>query len=882
MSEFGAYQDPMIYRLRRGDSTDPLLPVEQSDKVRNNVILLKEIPDKFQGIVISDGINTLSILDSGLPDSNSVVVDWVNGILKFHDINNGKTYSISYFGRGAVYMPSNKIYTDLDENGNVTETLKSLTDTALSAKQDVDIAIADSETQASYAKNQGDYAKGIRDNFGHKGNYSPTISYKNGNVVTFGGINYFCIQDTSVGIDPLNGAYWTVVSPQASINKKTWTATEDQTVFTITNGNYVVNQGNIDVLVGGVPQVSGIGFTETNSTTITLSEGVPVGTIVFAKWFEGTMSISKAHKTSHELGGQDELDITKMKNFQEQVASPLAQNMTDIASVKKYGAKGDGTTDDTASIQAAFNASKAVFFPAGTYKITDTITITPETSISGAGNRLSIIKSYLTGNKHLFQLNASDYTQKGISVRNMKFEGIGAGATDGFAFKITKATTNRFNNCDFFNLGAGAVWIEDSFTNYLTDCFVGFNARNSFYNNYGAIHVPRVNSGNSLSVLNCYISNNTAMHGILFQGQSLRVIGGTIETSQILLNVGDPSIASRGVTIHGVYFENPYVGDVRLAGVYSASIEGMYANDTGPGGGGQYSIFLDHPVENVSFKGCHIGESGIKTSVSDPIKNVFYKNVNFENCSNVKFLDADIRGIRDVATADEFTTAYGGHGYSENLIPYSDDLSLWTNNNSVLSANSVFTDGSTAYTLSKSGAASYDVFVNIGTVNTGEKICFSFFAKNGNAEAKFRGRRTSDNVYEDITKIIATPSNNRWERYYVSFTADKDYNIMNIRISAGGYGSTTGSIEVFRCQAEKGTLKPTPPIKTVGNPHSVSDLRGVVNGSNYTVGKNLSKDGIGVGNSAAATTLGTVTKKMEVFDVNGVSLGYVPIYNSIT
>jgi hypothetical protein len=41
-------------------------------------------------------------------------------------------------------------------------------------------------------------------------------------------------------------------------------------------------------------------------------------------------------------------------------------------------------------------------------------------------------------------------------------------------------------------------------------------------------------------------------------------------------------------------------------------------------------------------------------------------------------------------------------------------------------------------------------------------------------------------------------------------------------------------------------------------------------------------NGIGVGNSAPATTLGTVVKKMQVFDSAGASLGYIPIYNSIT
>lgn len=39
---------------------------------------------------------------------------------------------------------------------------------------------------------------------------------------------------------------------------------------------------------------------------------------------------------------------------------------------------------------------------------------------------------------------------------------------------------------------------------------------------------------------------------------------------------------------------------------------------------------------------------------------------------------------------------------------------------------------------------------------------------------------------------------------------------------------------------------------------------------------------LGVANSAAATTLGTVTSKIEVFDASGASLGFVPVYDAIT
>lgn len=49
-----------------------------------------------------------------------------------------------------------------------------------------------------------------------------------------------------------------------------------------------------------------------------------------------------------------------------------------------------------------------------------------------------------------------------------------------------------------------------------------------------------------------------------------------------------------------------------------------------------------------------------------------------------------------------------------------------------------------------------------------------------------------------------------------------------------------------------------------------------------TPGKMLATSGIGVGNSASASAVGTLSKKMQVFDETGASIGYVPIYTTIT
>jgi hypothetical protein len=63
------------------------------------------------------------------------------------------------------------------------------------------------------------------------------------------------------------------------------------------------------------------------------------------------------------------------------------KSASDFVSLKAEGAKGDGSTDDTAAVQAAFNkygdGSKIIFVDAGTYILKDTVTIPKDAKIVG-------------------------------------------------------------------------------------------------------------------------------------------------------------------------------------------------------------------------------------------------------------------------------------------------------------------------------------------------------------------------------------------------------------------------------------------------------------------------------------------------------------------
>ncbi|MBA4536963.1 hypothetical protein H1Z61_07345 [Bacillus aquiflavi] len=56
-----------------------------------------------------------------------------------------------------------------------------------------------------------------------------------------------------------------------------------------------------------------------------------------------------------------------------------------MLSVKDFGAKGDGITDDTYAIQQALNQRKSVYLPAGDYRISDTLVVPTGTRMYGDG-----------------------------------------------------------------------------------------------------------------------------------------------------------------------------------------------------------------------------------------------------------------------------------------------------------------------------------------------------------------------------------------------------------------------------------------------------------------------------------------------------------------
>lgn len=89
----------------------------------------------------------------------------------------------------------------------------------------------------------------------------------------------------------------------------------------------------------------------------------------------------------------------------------VQDRLSDEISVKDFGAKGDGVTDDTAAIQAAINSLTVgqgkIKFPKGSYKVTSKITVSKNrTHLLGAGSWATQILFQPTANGTCFEFSA--------------------------------------------------------------------------------------------------------------------------------------------------------------------------------------------------------------------------------------------------------------------------------------------------------------------------------------------------------------------------------------------------------------------------------------------------------------------------------------------
>jgi hypothetical protein len=129
------------------------------------------------------------------------------------------------------------------------------------------------------------------------------------------------------------------------------------------------------------------------------------------------------------------------------VATTVQTKLREFASVMDYGAIGNGVADDTVAIQAAVNANDAVFFPAGTYKVTSPVTLKSNNILFGEGGASVINYSGTSTSRGAFFADsgsASAYVEN-LTIQDLKI--VGQVATLGFSEFIHLVSLHGVRNC---------------------------------------------------------------------------------------------------------------------------------------------------------------------------------------------------------------------------------------------------------------------------------------------------------------------------------------------------------------------------------------------------------------------------------------------------
>jgi hypothetical protein len=277
-----------------------------------------------------------------------------------------------------------------------------------------------------------------------------------------------------------------------------------------------------------------------------------------------------------------------------------------------YNARGNGSTDDTAAIQAAFDAVPAtggvVYLPPGQYEISSTLIITQDNTTllgAGAGNRIGATQvgtgsrieaaAGVTGSVIKVQRTANDRTVYGVKIQDIAIDGDSIGSNvDGVLFRSVKgeihnvainnctgngirvqgygswpAERNKFIACDSgYNTAAGIYFDSDAADNTITNCVFMQNqdgllttqssvivSTAAFISNtrYGAY---LNNAGSRSRFVGCRFQQN-ANHGIIFDSAST--------------GFSDVSITGCGFNTNGTATNNTY-DHIILTGLTSNAI----------------------------------------------------------------------------------------------------------------------------------------------------------------------------------------------------------------------------------------------------------------------------------------------------------------------
>jgi hypothetical protein len=316
----------------------------------------------------------------------------------------------------------------------------------------------------------------------------------------------------------------------------------------------------------------------------TLAEGAPVvGNTEILTEFSDILELQTTYTYKGEAAGYT---VQTGPTADDPVTQSLQSWLDQFATIKDFGAVGDGITDDTEAINRALfqlycrevnpQIRRSLFFPAGVYRVTETIFIPPYATLYGEGVTSSIIQLDNSGDDstlNAFVARTCDSLQQyganigsnnatppqSITITDMAFNNQDP-TTD--VFLVQDATLCRFERVGFY----GPLQQTDLTTEFFDTAGVRFASSVTLLT--AAIvfdNCDFVGTTFGMNTATSLVGDDQAVQAITVQNSEFyKLYQGIVLGSRPLINGGPTGFKIIGNVFDEIYAEGVYFGSVVL------------------------------------------------------------------------------------------------------------------------------------------------------------------------------------------------------------------------------------------------------------------------------------------------------------------------------
>lgn len=476
-------------------------------------------------------------------------------------------------------------------------------------------AAGTSTKQATYTTSSGSVA-----------NSNPIILDSGGNVSAShevwlqGGQSYDFTLAPSTDTDPPVSPYWTAASltgindPSSVLNE--WVVSGSTATF-----------------------VNASTFTITGDVSGILTPQRRLKTVNTAGTLFSTVSSSVFSASTTTIGIQS--DSTGIDNGLSAVSYGLIETRNDalpfLVTPQRFGAKGDGVTDDSAAIQAAINSpASAVYLTGGTYKHVSTIALKKNLKFYGDGLNASIL-NYTGSSVAMQAIGASDNWK--TVVRDIKVNT----STGTHGVRLKDLADFVIDSCFVMGFSTAGLHLTGTASNGI--CLAVRILNNTIQGNGKGI-LTDTNSANQIEVAgNRIVQNNNAGISIEATPSAWVIQGNDLEGNLLVSGTSDLYFTGNGIDVRGNYFE-----------CVGADHPAIICSDVGPGGGiNIQGNFIQSDVVGAT--------NGIKLGISAFVQGVVVSGNTFSNWTtaiNAAAVQGGILGPNKLVNVTSHVGSVGG------------------------------------------------------------------------------------------------------------------------------------------------------------------------------------------------------------------------------